>query len=154
MIQMNSTKTSESKTVTQSVGQVVHDIVALAELQVQLFKSDALETGQRFMQPMAVFTLGILLLLATIPVCLIAVALGLVAVGLTPVAAFALVAIISIVAAGALTAWAWLRFHAMPAAFARSQEELARNITWIKDAVMDLTAKPQHSPDDLRNTSL
>jgi len=150
MIQMNSTPTSESKTVTQSLGRVVHDIVTLAELQVQLFKSDALEALERFFRPLAVFALGILLFLGAIPVCLIAIALGLVALGLPPVPAYALVAVTSMIAAGALATWAWQRFQQLPAGFARSQEELTRNITWVKDAVTDLAAKPPHPPEDLR----
>ncbi len=150
MIQANS-NTSESESVGQSAGQVVHDVVSLAELQIQLFKSDAGEAVGRLVRPLLVFAAGILLLLGTLPVVLIAIAIGLVSLGMPPAGAYALVAVLSIVVAVGMAAWARQRFLAMPAAFTRSQEELVRNITWIKDAVMNLSARQRQSHDDLRS---
>lgn len=146
MIQYD-TQPSASASVGQSVGQVVRDIVSLTELQIELFKTDAQESAARLMRPLIILSVGFLLALAALPVGLIAIAVGLIALGLPAVAAYALVALASLIAALAVAAWARHRLHEMPAAFARSQEELARNLTWIKDAVTDLTAKTHHRHD-------
>jgi len=151
MIQMNPTKTSESETITHSAGQVVRDIMTLVELQVKLFRNDVGDTAARFLRPAAIFMAGVLLLLATIPVCLLAIAQVLMAIGLPAVAAYTLVALISLIVAGAMAVWAWQRFRTMPPAFTRSREELAQNIAWIKYAVTNVTKKPQDSSGDLRN---
>ena len=47
-----------------------HVHVTLADLQVELFKSDARESKERLKTPFAVFAASVLLLWATIPVCL------------------------------------------------------------------------------------
>ena len=75
-----------------------------------------------------------MLLLGAIPVALAAIAMGLIAAGLPAGAAYAIVAVVSIIAAALLAVWAWNRYRAISAAFARSRQELANNIAWIKNA--------------------
>ncbi len=154
MIQPNSAPTADhgyvvpdeyvvpAKTVRQSIGHVVRDLTNLAELQGRLFRSDAREISEQVKRPLAVFLAGSLLFLATVPVALLAIVQSLVAMGLPQAAAYGLVAVTSLTATAGLAAWAWRRLRAMPPAFARSREELMRNIAWIKDAVEDLAARP------------
>ena len=151
MIPTNSSRTSETETVSHGIGRVAHDIVTLAELQAQLFKNDLHEATHRFTRPCAIFTSGILLLLGTIPVALIAIALALIAAGLTPLAAYASVGLAGLIVAAALALRGWQRLCAMPPAFTRSREELAHNIVLIKDAVTHQGGKSQVFPDDMRN---
>ncbi len=58
MIRPSFAKAPESETIRQNVGHVVRDVVALAELQGQLFESDAREFSEHVARPVAVFTLG------------------------------------------------------------------------------------------------
>ena len=142
MIQVNPPKAAGG-TVRQSLNQVVHDVLTLAELQSQLFKNDAREVAQRSMKPLCLFACGLLLLLAAIPISLIAIAVGLIAVGLPTPAAYASVSIVTIVVAAAMAIWAWRRLCEMPPVLARSREEFARNIAWIKDAITQAVNKPE-----------
>lgn len=127
----------ESETVRQSIGQVVNDFVALAELQGLLFKSDAREIAEQIVRPVVVLAAGVLLFAATVPVCLLAIAEGLVAGGASRAAALVLAAVLGVIAAAGMGTWAWWRLHRMPPAFAHSREELVRNISWFKDALRD-----------------
>jgi len=130
---------------------VVHDILTLAELQTQLFKTDAHEAVRRAMTPLCLFASGLVLLVTTIPVILIAIAVGLTAAGLSAVAAYALVSIVALVVAVGMSLWAWRRLCKLPPALARSRVELARNIVWIKDALTQAVNKPQGDSAELRN---
>ena len=70
MIQTNSGKTAAADTVGKSLGHVAHDIMTLAELQVRLLQIDFRAATARWIRPCAVFAAGVVLLLATLPVCL------------------------------------------------------------------------------------
>jgi hypothetical protein len=142
MIEPSSERAPESETVRQSVGHVVHDIITLVELQGQLFESDAREVGERIARPVIVFAAGTLLFVATVPVCLLTIAEGLVASGVSRAAAYALVAVTSMVAAAGMAAWAWQRFRRMPSGFVRSYEELTYNWSWIKESLNKLACEP------------
>jgi hypothetical protein len=151
MIQSNSSNASEPDTVRHNAGQILHDVVTLSELQARLCVSDAREFMGQTMLPVAVFTAGLVLLLAAIPLCLVAIALGLVAAGLPPVGAYALVAGLSLVAAATMVLWARQTIWKLPAAFARSREEFARNVAWVKNVFTDLAARPEQAPSDWGN---
>ncbi len=150
MIRTNYARVPESGTIRQNVGHVVQDIVALAELQGELFRSDAREMTEQIARPVAVFTVSALLLSATVPVCLLAIGEGLAAAGVPRAAAYALVATASIVAGAGMATWAWRRFRTIPPAFARSREELAQNIAWIKGTL--LAANPEQPESGLRDS--
>jgi hypothetical protein len=144
MIQQNTAKPPGAETVRQSAARVVQDVMALAELQGQLFKSDTREIAERIARPVIVFAAGSLLFLATLPVCLLAIAQGLIAAGVPQAAAYASVAAASMVVAVAMATWAARRLRRVPPAFARSREELTQNIVWIKGAVRDMAVRPEH----------
>jgi hypothetical protein len=151
MIQSTSSKTPEADTVRKNAGQLFRDMVILAELQAQLFRSDARELGEGIRQPITLFAVGLLLLVAAIPLCLVAIALALVAAGLPPAVAYALIGGLSLVAAAVMVLWARQRLARSPAAFISSREEFVRNIAWVKSAVGDLAARPQHAQNDSTN---
>jgi hypothetical protein len=131
---------------------MLQDLAALAELQGQLFKSDAREVTEQIARPMAFFAAGMLLAAATLPVCLLALAEGLVAAGVPRAGAYAIVAVGALVVAAGLTLWAWRRFRRIPPAFTRSREELMQNIAWIKDAARGRTAQREQAASELRNS--
>ncbi len=148
MIQSNSARPPESPTVRHSVGRVVRDVLTLVELQGQLLKSDACEFTEQSVRPVALFAAGSLLLLATVPVCLLAIAEGLVAAGVWRGLAYGLVALASVALAAGMTAWAWGRLRGMPPLFARSRQELAENIALIKDSLKDRPFPVTHRPEE------
>ena len=80
------------------------------------------------------------LLAATIPVGLAAIAEILTAAGLPRWAAYLIVAIASAVVAAIMAAWAWHGLRTMPAPFVRSRDELAQNIASLKEALKGRTA--------------
>ena len=131
MIDTTFHETSETESVSRSAGQVAHDVATLAELQIQLFRSDLQEATERFVQPCAVLAAAAVLLVMTIPVWLIMMSLGLIALGLSAGWAYFLVALASTIIAIVLGLWAWKRFKGRPSAFERSREELVRNLTLI-----------------------
>lgn len=136
-------KAEASESVVQSIGRVFHDVVTLAELQGRLFQSDAREIGERIVRPLAMFLMGSLLFLGAVPVGLLAIIQCLIAAGLSHAVAYGLVAVVSLAGAAGMVAWAWWRLHGMPRAFARSQEELAYNLFWIREAFKELASKPE-----------
>ena len=150
MIQQNTPPAADheyvvpAEPVRQSFGRVFRDLATLADLQGQLFRSDARDIRQRIGRPLAVFLAGSLLFAATVPVALLAIVQTLVALGLPQAGAYGLVAVTSLAAGAGTASWAWRGLRAMPPAFARSREELMRNIDWIKDALEDLAAGPEH----------
>jgi multidrug efflux pump subunit AcrB len=148
MIESNITNGQRSETVGRSVGQVVHDIMNLAELQAELFKQDASEIVGRLMMPFAIMAASLLLLVAALPICLIAIALGLMAAGLSGVVAFAIVAICSLMLVGILASWGWQRLRNTPPGFARSREELGCNLVWVKNAITNAATKPSNPAVD------
>ncbi len=126
-------KPSEQASVRQSAGRVVSDLVALAELQWELFRSDARQCASRLMLAAALAGAGLVLLLAAIPIALAALAL-LLATWMPYAGAFALAALLALIVAGllVLSARDWLRNIA--GAFASSREEFVHSLEWIKGA--------------------
>ncbi len=150
MIQATSTHTRESETVREGLGQVVHDVVNLAELQAELTKRDARESMEKLLAPLAILAVALALLLPTLTLCLMAIALGLVAAGLSPAASYSAVAVASAIAVALLAFWGWRRLRTIPEPFARSREEFGRNVAWIKEAI----GRAQHPPEDVRGNGM
>ena len=148
MIQANPAKAPMSDTVRQSVNQVVHDLATLAELQGLLFQNDAREFAGRIVRPAVVLVAGMLVLLATVPVGLLAIAECLVAAGVPRAVALVLVAVLSAAGAAGMVMWVWRHFQRMPPAFTPSREELKRNIAWIKDAMKNSPSWPRGDAQD------
>jgi membrane protein implicated in regulation of membrane protease activity len=150
-IRPNLAKAPESETIRQNVAHVVQDLAVLTELQGQLFRSDAGEIMERIARPLAILTVSVLLLAATAPVCLLAIAEGLVAAGVPRAGAYALVTAASMAIAAGMALWAWRRFRGAPRPFARSREELIHNLAWIKTAVENLAGNPEQRGSDAQD---
>jgi hypothetical protein len=137
----------------QDLGHVVADLVVLAELQGQLFRSDAREIFGQIIRPAAIGAAAALFVQATVLVCLLAIAEGLVAVGLPRAGAYTLAAGVGMIVAVGLAVWTWRQYRRIPHVFARSREELMQNLTWIKNAAKGLAAQPEQSESDWRTAS-
>jgi hypothetical protein len=118
----------------RSVGQILHDILTLAQLQGRLFTLDAQQAGTKIQRPFLALAAGAVLAVCSVPVALIGIAVVLVDVaGLSRVAAIWITFLIAAVAAGCLIGYAiaWLRKP--PSLFQCSREELGNNIDRVKE---------------------
>jgi hypothetical protein len=109
-----------------------HDLLTLAELQVQLAKADAQDGVTKLLRPVILLIGGLMLVIATVPMLLIAVAASFIALGLTPVAAAWLAFLFGAASAALLILLGRGGLHRPPALFERSLRELRNNVTWLK----------------------
>jgi Putative Actinobacterial Holin-X, holin superfamily III len=117
----------------RDIGGMAQDVLTLAELQVQLLATDIRECRKNLFAPSLLLLAGAALGLSCIPIALTALALGLCQFFHFPYAlGFLLAALAGGVVSGLFCGlgWALLRKHANP--FGRSQQELIRNLQWIK----------------------
>jgi hypothetical protein len=122
--------------VAKDVGELTHDIVSLAELQFELFRSDCHNGLKGLLIPVTLLLFAAIVAVGTIPVALIFIAELLVqAARLSRAAAFSIAGMGGVIAAVALGIMGWSQFRGVGYVFARSREELTRNITWIKHAL-------------------
>jgi uncharacterized membrane protein YqjE len=122
-----------SKGLARDLGEFADDVLTLAELQVQLLVSDMQECGQRARVPGLVLLCGVALGLACFPIALAALALLFIEVFETSYAAGFLIALVGGAVSSALVcAIGWLQVRERLAVLGRSQQELVRNLRWIK----------------------
>ena len=122
--------------VAQSIGSMVGDVVSLSELQLQLFKRDSTAALQRTYLGAAVAIVGGLILLACLPVALMALAYLLnqnseLSLGLC----FALVSGVGVLSGGAITFFGVRKLRKVGNVYRRSQDEFKRNVQWLKTAL-------------------
>lgn len=119
--------------VRKSFDTLARDALELGELQVKLFKLDSAEAVGK-MRTAAVFSaIGLALLLASLPVGLLAVAESLVEYGQwTRASALAGTAVAALVLCPLVALAAWWSLKQGLSAWQRSGEELHRNLTWLK----------------------
>jgi hypothetical protein len=125
---------SAGGTAARSVGQILHDIVTLGQLQAQLFALDAREASAKIQRPILAMAGGIVLAICAVPIALIGIALLLIDVAhLSRLAAFWITFIFSVFVAASLVGYAvaWLRTP--PTLFQCSREELVNNIERVKE---------------------
>lgn len=117
---------------TRNASAVLHDVWTLAELQCQLAAADYREGRRRALTALAAGVVGLAVLLAAIPIALVALAELLVTADLSRPAAYGLAALAAvIVATGAL--WlGWAKIKQAATSFSRSKEELGRNLTALR----------------------
>jgi uncharacterized membrane protein YqjE len=118
-----------------NVGDFAHDILTLSELQGRLFLVDLQEAKNRAIRPIALGVVGVVLLVASLPVALLGLAELLVLAGLPQWAAFLVAALVGILASGVLGWMAWRSIRTTFAVFERSRDEFSQNLTWIKAAL-------------------
>ena len=127
-----------------NVGDFVHDILTLSELQGRLLLVDAQQARDRAIRPAVLGAVAAVLLLASFPVALFGVAELLTLAGLPTWAALLISAGIGIVVSGLLGWLAWRAIRSTFQVFDRSREEFSQNLTWIKSALRSGT-RPSRS---------
>ena len=125
---------------------LAHDIVSLAELQFELFRIECRDGLKQILITVVLLVVAGIVAVGTVPIVLLLIVQLLVRVaGLSQTAAFLLAAISGFVLALAIGVAGWSRLRGVVRVFERSQKELARNMTWIKQALK------RRSPTSHRN---
>jgi hypothetical protein len=136
MNRCNGSTQSPPKGVAKGMGELAHDIVSLAELQLELFRVDCRDGLRRIMIPVALLLFAGFVAAGTVPIALILVAEVLVQTAdLSRAAAFSIALMSGVIVALAIGVVGWSYLRGIIRVFERSREELTRNMTWIKDAL-------------------
>jgi uncharacterized membrane protein YqjE len=126
-------RTSPRAGLASDVGEFAHDVLTLAELQGQLFVADVRECSKRVLIPGLVLLGGVALGLACVPFALAALALLLIQVfEISYAAGFLIAAVAGAVLSALLGVIGWFQVRKGLAVLGRSQQELVRNLRWIK----------------------
>jgi hypothetical protein len=129
----NGAPVTASRALARNVGEFAHDALTLAELQARLFVADVQECGRRALVPGLVLICGAALGLACVPVALTAMALLLAQYfEMSFALAFLIAALAGAAASALLCAIGCIQVRRRMAVLGRSQEELVRNLRWIK----------------------
>jgi len=133
---------SPPRGVARSAGELVHDLMTLAELQGRLFFADARDGAGQILMPIVIAAVGVLVFIGCIPVALVALALLFVATTtLTQLQAFGLSLLIGLVLSALLTGGGiWYLRHGS-GMFHRTQAEWQQNVKWARDAMKRLTRR-------------
>jgi Putative Actinobacterial Holin-X, holin superfamily III len=118
---------------TRNASAVLGEVVALAELQALLLGEDYRESKRRLATAAVALLVGVALLWAALPVALIALAAVLSDAGLSAAAAYGIAALAAVLVAGTALWWGWRRLHSALGVFARSRDELNRNLAAVRD---------------------
>jgi len=122
--------------VRDGVGDLLHDVVSLSELQVQLLAVDTRESVDKAKTPIGLLIGGISLALGAIPVLLLSLGEALTLwLGWERALSYLVSGLAGVVIAGVLLYLAWQQTGAVLAVFDRSRVELAENVKWIKYAL-------------------
>jgi len=133
------------RAVARSAGELLSDLVTLAELQARLCMVDAQEGLNRLLRPAIVLAVGIAVALGCIPVALTALALALVEImRLTYAQAFGIALVVGMILAGGLCGAAVASLQHWSNAFNRSRTEWHMNVKWGKDALARLSRTGIH----------
>ena len=134
----NGAPESASKGLARGVGEFAHDVLTLAELQAQLFVTDAKQCVRRVLVPGLVLLCGVALGLACFPIALAGFALWLSQVfEISYAAGFLLAAVVGAVLSALLCVVGWFQVRTRVAALRQSQQELVRNLAWIKKVLQN-----------------
>lgn len=124
----------KTRSVANSIGDIIGDITMLAELQVDLLRADSSESVKKLVVPAVAFVTGVMVFAACFPILLMLIAVALyeyaefsltLSVGISAIAGF-------VVGGFALTIGAWGLKRAL-SYFERSAKELRQNIKWLKN---------------------
>jgi len=145
----NGSPQTASKALAHDVGEFAHNVLTLAELQAQLFAADVQECGQRAFVPGLVLLGGVALGLTCFPIALAALALVLVEVFQTSYAAgFLITAAVGAVLSALMCVIGWFQVRQRLALLGRSQQELVRNLRWIKKVLERSRISRRNSNDN------
>lgn len=148
MNENNGTTPAPPSGVAQGMGELTHDIVALAELQWELFRSDYRAGMKGLLIPVALLLGAGIVALGTVPMVLLLLAEILVQIaGLSRVSALSIAAASGFLMAVALGVLGWSQIRGVGRVFQRSREEWVRNLNWIKLALKGtppIESQPSH----------
>lgn len=129
----NGSPETAPKALARDVGEFAQDVLTLAELQAQLFVADVRECGQRVLIPGLILLGGVALAMACFPIALAALALLVIQIFETSYAAgFLIAAMVGTAFSALLCVTGWFQARKQMAVLQRSQQELVRNLRWIK----------------------
>ena len=135
--------------VAKDMGELTHDIVSLAELQFELFRDDCRQGLKGLLISLGLLLVAGIVVFGTVPTVLIFIAELLVqAAGLSRAVAFSIAALSGVIVAVALGVAGLSYIRGVGRAFERSQEELTRNLTWIKHALKRSAPIESEQPQD------
>jgi hypothetical protein len=141
------TEVAPPRAVARSAGELIQDIVTLAELQGKLVMIDAHEGVSTMLASVAVLVVGLACAFSCIPVALATLALVLVeTTQLTAAQAFGIALGVGLVLAALMIGGAILALRGRSGIFARSQAEWRQNVKWAKDAIQRLSRSPRSPP--------
>ena len=127
------------------MGELTRDILSLAELQFELFRRDCREGLRGLLIPLALLLLAGIAAAGTVPVAMIFLAeLFAQAGAISRAAAFAVATVSGLSVAAVLGVVGWSRIRGAATVFARSREELTRNMTWIKHVLSSKPTRENH----------
>jgi uncharacterized membrane protein YqjE len=122
-----------------------HDLATLAELQLRLFSVDLRDATRAAAPSAAILGIALIVGLGATPIILAAVAMALVEVaGWSYTAAFAAVAVCSVLVAAGLGYAGWRKLGTALRTLQRARDELVETVRWIKDSL-----KPSSSRSEL-----
>ncbi len=135
--------------ISKYVGEFAHNVLTLAELQAQLLVADLRHCRHKLFVPGLVLLVGVALALACFPFALIVLALCIKeTVGTTYAASFLIVLGLGIVTGASLCTFSWIQIRKHTAVLSRSQQELVRNVLWIKKVLERSRIKRGNSFDN------
>lgn len=124
------------RAVARSAGELIHDLVTLAELQGRLALIDARDGVSRLSMAVAMLGAGVLVVGGCIPIALAALALVLVeTTTLTNAQAFGIALLVGLLIAALLAGIGYWYLRSGGNVFERSQAEWRQNLRWAKDAL-------------------
>lgn len=133
MNQRNGSRETAPKALARDMREFANDVFTLAELQVQLFVTDAQECGQRVLAPGLLLLAGLALGTVCLPIGLAALALSLVQVfEMSYATGFLIAAVVGAILSTLLCGLGWFLVRQRLVVLRRSQEELVNNLSWIK----------------------
>jgi len=122
--------------VATSFSELAHDVIELGELQAQLFALDVKSTVKKTSSSVLLSVIGLVVLLGTVPVVLLAVGYLIAEIFDWPISAgLGIAAVVGIAISAGILLLGWSRLKAGLNSMQRSSEELRRNIAWIKSTL-------------------
>jgi hypothetical protein len=124
---------SPPRAVARSLGDLVHDLSVLGELQTKLFRLEAKESIGKIVWPVILLALGGVFALSSLPILLTTFAFVLIEFArLSYTLSFLLAAVLGFVLAGILAAIGYFGLKNFGSPFSRSQAEMRRNLDWFR----------------------
>ena len=140
------------RAVARNTGELLQDLVTLAELQARLLVLDVRDGAQRLLWPVGLLLVGTAIAVACLPVAFITVALALVeTTKLTLAQAFGVSLLSGMVLTTLIAGLGWALFRRRPDLLERSRAEWQQNVKWTKHALRRLgkiTSRPTGDKDN------